>query len=199
MENNREEWRETLAKNLAEGRKNKGLTQTELGEKMNYSDKSVSKWERGEGVPDVGVLIKLGELYGKTPDELLGIKPETKSPEKNPLIRHAAVLLTMAAIVMISALAAYILIRAVFPAAQGAWLAFIVALPVMFSLGGTAFLVWKDYAWAFGTLSVALWTACLSVQLCFGRLNPAFVYAGGGVLQLAAIAVCGFILIHRSK
>jgi hypothetical protein len=74
-----------------------------------------------------------------------------------------------------------------------------VALPVMFSLGGTAFLVWKDYAWAFGTLSVALWTACLSVQLCFGRLNPAFVYAGGGVLQLAAIAVCGFILIHRSK
>ncbi|MBO7358401.1 MAG: helix-turn-helix transcriptional regulator [Clostridia bacterium] len=199
MENNREEWRETLAKNLAEGRKNKGLTQTELGEKMNYSDKSVSKWERGEGVPDVGVLIKLGELYGKTPDELLGIKPEAKKPGKNPLIRHAAVLLTMAAIVMISALAAYILIRAVFPAAQGAWLAFIVALPVMFALCGAAFLVWKDYAWAFGALSAALWTACLSVQLCFGKLNPAFVYAGGGVLQLAAIAVCGFILIHRSK
>ncbi len=199
MENNREEWRETLAKNLAEGRKNKGLTQTELGEKMNYSDKSVSKWERGEGVPDVGVLIKLGELYGKTPDELLGIKPEAKKPGKNPLIRHAAVLLTMAAIVMISALAAYILIRAVFPAAQGAWLAFIVALPVMFALCGAAFLVWKGYAWAFGALSAALWTACLSVQLCFGKLNPAFVYAGGGVLQLAAIAVCGFILIHRSK
>lgn len=199
MENGRGDWRDALAKNLAEGRKSVGLTQTELGEKMNYSDKSVSKWERGEGVPDVGVLIKLGELYGKTPDELLGLKPETKHSEKNPLIRHAAVLLTMAAIVMLSALAAYILIRAVFPAARGAWLAFIVALPVMFGLSGTAFLVWKDYAWAFGALSIALWTACLSIQLCFGKLNPAFVYAGGGVLQLAAIAACGFVLIHRSR
>ncbi len=199
MENGREEWREALAKNLAEGRKSKGLTQTELGERMNYSDKSVSKWERGEGVPDVGVLIRLGELYGKTPDELLGIKPETKQPGKNPLIRHAAVLLTMAAIVMLSALAAFILIRAAFPAVKEAWLAFIVALPVMFGLGGASFLVWKDYAWAFGALSIALWTACLSVQLCFCSLNSAFIYAGGGVLQLAAIAVCGFILIHRSK
>ena len=36
MENGREEWREALAKNLAEGRKSKGLTQTELGERMNY-------------------------------------------------------------------------------------------------------------------------------------------------------------------
>ncbi|MBR6009765.1 MAG: helix-turn-helix domain-containing protein [Clostridia bacterium] len=199
MENGREEWREALAKNLTEGRRRKGLTQTELGERMNYSDKSVSKWERGEGVPDVGVLIKLGELYGKTPDELLGITPEKQKPVKNPLLRHAAVLLTMAAIVMLSALAAYILLRAVFPAMQNAWIAFIVALPVMFGISGAAFLMWKDYAWAFGALSIALWTACLSVQLCFGRLNPAFIYAGGGVLQLAAIAVCGFVLIHCSK
>ena len=46
---------ELLAKNLAYYRKASGLTQLELAEKFNYSDKSVSKWERGEGFPDVFV------------------------------------------------------------------------------------------------------------------------------------------------
>ena len=53
-----------LAKNLAYYRKASGLTQLELAEKFNYSDKSVSKWERGEGFPDVFVLKSLADFYG---------------------------------------------------------------------------------------------------------------------------------------
>ena len=48
-----------MANNIAQLRKSKGLTQLELAERLNYSDKAVSKWERGEGLPDVLVLSKM--------------------------------------------------------------------------------------------------------------------------------------------
>ena len=60
---------ELLAKNLTYYRKASGLTQLELAEKFNYSDKSVSKWERGEGFPDVFVLKSLADFYGISVDD----------------------------------------------------------------------------------------------------------------------------------
>ena len=65
-ENNQQE---LLAKNLVYYRKASGLTQLELAEKFNYSDKSISKWERGEGFPDVFVLKSLADFYGITVDD----------------------------------------------------------------------------------------------------------------------------------
>ena len=201
--NNPEAWRAALAQNLSKYRKAANLTQSELGEKLSYSDKSISKWERGEGVPDVSVLIRLSELYGVSLDELLGqakqIEEAQEPKHKNPIVHHVAAILTMCAIVLIAALLAYVLVNLIAPQAENGWLAFVVALPVMFGAIGTAFIVWKSYAWAFGALSIALWTLCVSLQLLFSKLNPALIYASGGILQLAAILVCGFILLHRSK
>ena len=61
-----EELKKIIAKNLVTYRKQAHLTQAELAEKLGYSDKNVSKWERAEGVPDVLVLHQLAELYGVT-------------------------------------------------------------------------------------------------------------------------------------
>ena len=69
MENENKQ-QELLAKNLIYYRKASGLTQLELAEKFNYSDKSISKWERGEGFPDVFVLKSLADFYGITVDDL---------------------------------------------------------------------------------------------------------------------------------
>ncbi len=57
-----ERLKKNIAKNLSSLRKSAGLTQAELGEKLTYSDKSISKWERGDGLPDLLVLDKLAEL-----------------------------------------------------------------------------------------------------------------------------------------
>ena len=56
--------REIIAENITALRKSARLTQAELAEKLNYSDKAISKWERGDSVPDVLVLAELAELYG---------------------------------------------------------------------------------------------------------------------------------------
>ena len=63
---------QTIAKNLAYYRKAAGMTQAELAEKINYSDKSVSKWESGNGVPDIYILMKLANLFGVTLNDLVG-------------------------------------------------------------------------------------------------------------------------------
>ena len=61
-----------IAKNLSELRKRNRLTQAELAEKLNYSDKAVSKWEKGESLPGVEVLYKLSKLYGVSLDYIVG-------------------------------------------------------------------------------------------------------------------------------
>lgn len=70
---------EIIAENLRLYRRLHGFTQAELADVLRYSDKSVSKWERGEGLPDVTVLLALSEIYGVTVSELIGQTPRSKA------------------------------------------------------------------------------------------------------------------------
>jgi len=63
--------KDNLAINLTKYRKAYGLTQAELAEKLNYSDKAVSKWERGESVPDLYVLKQIADFYSVKIDTLI--------------------------------------------------------------------------------------------------------------------------------
>jgi len=56
--------RETIAKNLVKLREANRLTQAELAEQLNYTDKAISKWERGESLPDVLTLKKVATILG---------------------------------------------------------------------------------------------------------------------------------------
>ena len=79
------ELRRLIGKNIALYRKANGDTQAALGQKLSYSDKAVSKWERGEGLPDVYVLSQIADLYGVTVGDLIGeTKPELR---RSPYLR----------------------------------------------------------------------------------------------------------------
>ena len=71
------------ASNIINLRTQAGMTQTELGNLLSYSDKSVSKWERAEAVPDAYVLKKLSEIFGVTVDDLLSSHSEWKPVEED--------------------------------------------------------------------------------------------------------------------
>ena len=60
-----------IANNIVYYRKQLELTQSQLAEKINYSDKAISKWERGEGVPDIFILKQLADLFHVTVNDLL--------------------------------------------------------------------------------------------------------------------------------
>ena len=69
------------ASNIIHLRTAKGMTQAELGELLNYSDKSVSKWERAEAVPDAYVLKKMSGIFGVSVDYLLSSHDSWERPE----------------------------------------------------------------------------------------------------------------------
>ena len=70
------------ASNIINQRTKAGMTQAELGAKLNYSDKSVSKWERGEAIPDAYVLSEMAELFGVTVDYLLSSHDGWEPPKE---------------------------------------------------------------------------------------------------------------------
>ena len=75
-----------IASNIIRLRTEAGMTQSELGAKLNYSDKSISKWERAESLPDANVLKQMSEIFGVSIDYLFSTndewKPDPEPPKK---------------------------------------------------------------------------------------------------------------------
>ncbi len=80
-----EDLRKIIGKNLTELRKRRNLTQLELAEKFNYTDRAISKWENGDTLPDVEVLYNLCEFYGVTIDYLTHEENEQFKKKGAPL------------------------------------------------------------------------------------------------------------------
>ena len=87
--------RKTIAGNIAKYRKQLGMTQIDLSEKINYSDKSISKWERGDGIPDVPTLVQLAEIFGVSLDDLVNYDTAATGLNVPPKGRHAFGLVTV--------------------------------------------------------------------------------------------------------
>lgn len=83
-EKERKGMKKTLGMMIAELRKEKGMTQLELAEKMGVTDKAVSKWERDLSCPDINSLPNLAEILGVSVDELMQIKREAENPRQSP-------------------------------------------------------------------------------------------------------------------
>ena len=119
------------ASNIINLRTAKGMTQAELGELLSYSDKSVSKWERAEAVPDAYVLKKMSEIFGVTVDYILNFHDEWVPPEsiKKAERGFRSKVITAVAIAGIWTLAFLIYIIG-WLLESNWWLLFIYALPV---------------------------------------------------------------------
>lgn len=81
---------QTLGMMIASLRKEHGMTQLELAEKMNVTDKAVSKWERDLCCPDINSLPKLAEIFGLSVDELMQVK--TAAQEEGPVTKINAII-----------------------------------------------------------------------------------------------------------
>lgn len=121
------------ASNIIKLRTGAGLTQAELGEKLNYSDKTISKWERGEAIPDAYVLTQMAEIFGVTVDYLLSSHDAWESPEQQAARQEEAGY-SVNMIIAISVLGVWTMALTIFVLLWLfdiiQWETFIVALPV---------------------------------------------------------------------
>ena len=128
-----EELKLVAAGNLINLRTAAGMTQAELGAKLNYSDKSVSKWERGEAIPDAYVLTQMAELFGVTVDYILSSHtdwepPVTKEDPKTDVVYSTTVIIAISVLgVWTLALTAFV---ALWLADLVQWKIFVAALPI---------------------------------------------------------------------
>lgn len=170
-----EKLKKQIGANIVSYRKRSGLTQAMLAEKLNYSDKAVSKWERGESAPDVQTLVQLAELFSVTVNDLL-IDPEAL-PENPGTVERVMgmavektlkrkankkiILMLSSILVWFVALFIFVLLS-LFDIPKG-WIAFLYAIPtdaiVMLSLRSA----WKDFRWNRALISVIMWGGLISI------------------------------------
>ncbi len=186
--------KENLAKNLALYRKSFSLTQAELAEKLNYSDKAVSKWERAESVPDLYVLHQLAEFYGVTIDDLISDPSMQKSfnnGSKHKLRTIIAVCSTT--LVWLVALCAFVFINIIVPSITRTWMAFIYAIPVTCIVLLVLTSVWKKKITVSVIISLLVWSTILALYLSLLFLLPAppknlwFLFLIGIPLQILTV------------
>jgi transcriptional regulator with XRE-family HTH domain len=160
-----EEFKQNIAYNLIWFRKKNGLTQLQLAEKLNYSDKAISKWERAESLPDAFTLQQIAEFYGITLDDFL-VK-ERKAPIFNTGKKKFIISIMSATLVWVVAAAIYMIVGLVFTSIKEAWFSFVWAVPVT----GIVLLVfsclWGKHWMQFASATLILWGITLGLYATF--------------------------------
>ena len=87
---------DTLGGRIARLRKEKGMTQLELADRMGVTDKAVSKWERDVSCPDIASMPRLAEVLGAAVDELMQARPGAAAPRPKPAGKQAGRLMELA-------------------------------------------------------------------------------------------------------
>ena len=175
-----EKLRKQIGGNIAAYRKNAGLTQLGLAEKLNYSDKAVSKWERGESIPDVLTLMALADQFGITVNDLIAdpnVLPEdsdsklekamTQVSEK-ALKRKAnknVILALSTTLVWFVALLVFVVMSSFDFLDPYSWLIFLYAVPanaiVLLSLRSA----WHDFRWNKFYISTIVWGFIVAIHV----------------------------------
>ena len=168
------ELRHQVAKNLLYYRKLNNLTQSALAKKLNYSDKAVSKWERGETLPDVYILSCLAELYGVSLNDLTSFKPPVSKKEKNKsrlLISFCSIML-----VWLIATIVFILLIIINPDLPKTWLSFIYAIPVSLIVALVFSCLWAGTQTKTLVVSLFAWSLPLAICLTFSFARLWFLF-----------------------
>jgi len=177
--------RQRIASNIAMYRKLCGLTQSELAEKLCYSDKSVSKWERGSGVPDIYVLVMMAELFGVTVNELV-TENENALPPPTVSVRRQRILIFLLAIglVWLAATVVYTLLNFIQPGLRFSQYIFIGAIPGSCVVAVVFTSLWWGIAWRAVAVTALVWTVAACVYIMMPLSNSALIFAVGGVMQV---------------
>jgi transcriptional regulator with XRE-family HTH domain len=182
--------KETVAKNIATLRKSAAMTQLDLAERLNYSDKAVSKWERAESLPDITTLLEIADLFGVPLDAL--VRGETKTYAKDApaaVFRKSRVAITALALslVWLCAVAAFILFG-LMPSVKGEWLAFVVATPVSSIVWLVLNSVWFNRRYNYLIISLLVWSLLATAHLVL-------LVFGYNVWQVYLLGVPGQVII----
>ncbi len=166
-----ENLREIIGRNIAGLRTGAKVTQLELAEMLNYSDKAISKWERGESIPDLVVMKRLADIFGVSVDYFLKEEHDAGDYKKEPVpavLRRNRTLVTLLAVSLVWLIATFLFVVinlaapvSVFPT----WLLYVYSVPVSFLLLLIFNSVWGNPKRNYLIISAFAWTLLAAVYL----------------------------------
>lgn len=174
-----------VADNITMYRKANGLTQIQLAEKLNYSDKAVSKWERGESLPDLYILMQIVDMFGITLNDLVTKQEQPKKVSKSKL-NHTIVTLLSIGLVWLIAFIVYVILH--MASVSMDYMVFLYSLPVAFIVLIVFSKIAKSRLWVYIAVTGLIFSVPLAicVQLKW-QYNSAYLFLISGVLEVLTI------------
>ncbi len=179
-----------VANNIADLRKSRKMTQVELAAKIDYSDKAVSKWERGEALPDVKTLCRMAELFEVTLDyfvteNAIASAEEFSAPAKESRGYRIVIALMASCAVWGGIVVAYV--YALLYLKRNLWPLFVWGVPISALAMEILVRKWKVKNWSVPLHSVFFWGLLASVYLTFLKYNIWPIFLVGIPIQIILI------------
>lgn len=162
--------KQITAKNISDLRRASGMTQLEFAEKLNYSDKAISKWERGDSLPDIAVLKQIADLFQVTLDYLVTEDHSSSAPERvhysgrelrnRKIITGISILL-----VWLAATIAFVVIDIVLGSSAKNWIAFLYCVPLSMVIWIIFNSLWFNPRRNFIFISILMWSVLVGVHI----------------------------------
>jgi transcriptional regulator with XRE-family HTH domain len=198
-----EDLKPVIAKNIIGLRKLKNWTQAELAQKLNYSDKAVSKWERAECIPDITVLKEVVDLFGVKIDYLLETEHAegkdlgqaiSKQKKNNHLI---IALLSTSLVFLIATIVLVVLELYSIKFLLHPWMVYIYALPIACIVLLVFNSIWGKRKISFIIITTFLWGILVAVYLSILNPNIWLVFMVGIPAQIMILLCVNFKLKHK--
>lgn len=161
-----------IGKNINQLRTKKGITQQQLGEQLNYSDKSISKWERGESLPDITVLKNLADFFQVNLDYLVeedhsinGNKQKSMKAEN----KRNCYIITISSIFMVYLVAVlvFVILNMLLPKTGYPWLCYAYAIPAALIVWLVFNSIWFNPRKNYVIISALVWSSLLALFFTF--------------------------------
>ncbi len=182
--------KDIIGKNLAELRRQNKLTQQQVADRFGYSSKAVSRWERGETLPDIEMLAKICDFYGVKLEYLLQKEqPLGKNPNVIVKDTNRHLFITLIAFLSVWIIASVIFVYSSALGIPRSWMIFIISLPI----SGFVLLIcnkhWGNRISSFIIRTYLLWTLILTAYLWFIDKNFWMFFITGVPIQLILVLI----------
>lgn len=182
-----------VSNNLIMLRKHNKLTQAGLASKFNFSDKTISKWESGESLPSIDVLVKIADFYGVTLNDLVSSDFEITEDGKRKLSKDNInkIFISLLGVSIVWLIASIIFVYTKLYTDNSPWVVFVWAVPTSLLLLLIFFRYWKVKKYMVFLVSCFVWTFLISFFMQFLALKMWVIFVLGVPTQVVVVLWSG--------
>ena len=182
-----DDMKQTIADNITELRKELHLTQAELAEKMGYTDKAISKWERAESIPDIVTLKEFADLCGVTLDYLVEKEHKENRTALSKQARSNRMVISLLAAAAVWLIATVLFVYLQIFGIPHVWLVFAGAVPVTMIVLLVFNSIWGNIRLNYLIISVLVWSTLAFAYFILIQYNLFLIFLIGVPIQVMII------------